>query len=202
MKTAELIRNYIEKLPRGEPFTPMALLQHGTRKAVDMELSRLVKNGKIMRVARGVYVRPKENKYVGKVPPGAFEIAQIKAGPAGVKIALNGAEAALLFGLSTQVPVQPVYYTTGPSKRILFGNLPIRLRHISPRKLVAPGTNVGLAISALWYLGRKEVNTRVFEAIQQKLTKAEYAQLKASIPLMPAWMADKLRHYEKEIHNG
>jgi hypothetical protein len=28
-----------------------------------------------MRVARGVYVRPKENRFVGKVPPGAFEIA-------------------------------------------------------------------------------------------------------------------------------
>ena len=68
MKTAELIRNYIKKQPRGEPFTPMALLQHGTRKAVDMELSRLVKSSKVMRVARGVYARPKENKYVGMVP--------------------------------------------------------------------------------------------------------------------------------------
>ena len=199
MKTAELIRNYIQKQPRDEPFTPTALLQHGTRKAVDMELSRLVKSGKIIRVARGIYVRPKENKYVGKVPPSPFKIALAKANGT---IAVNGADALLSFGLSTQVPVRPVYYTTGPSKRILFGNMPIILRHVSPRKLVAPGTIVGLAISALWYLGKEQVNAQVFKAIQQKLTRAEYAQLKASIPLMPAWMADKLRHYEKEIHNG
>jgi hypothetical protein len=33
----------------------------------------------------------------------------------------------------------------------------MRLKHISPKKMVAPGTNVGLAISALWYLGKNEV---------------------------------------------
>jgi hypothetical protein len=58
IKTAELIRQRIEAMPIGEPFTPTALLECGTRASVDQTLSRLVKAGSIERVTRGVFVRP------------------------------------------------------------------------------------------------------------------------------------------------
>lgn len=194
MSTAELIRQHIQALPLGQPFTPAILFQYGTRKAVDLELSRLVKSRVLMRPARGVYVRPEMNKYVGAVPPEPFQIALAKAnGPLGV----HGAEALRRFGLSTQVPVQPVYYTTGPTRHIQFGGIPITLRHISPRKLVAPGTKVGLAISALWYLGKKQVGPQVFQAIREKFTETEYAELRGSVSMMPAWMAEGLLRYER-----
>jgi hypothetical protein len=80
---------------------------------------------------------------------------------AGGPIEVHGAEAARRFGFSAQMPVRPVYYTTGPSRRIEYSGIPIILKHVSPRKLVAPGTNVGLAISALWYLGEpRRTNSR------------------------------------------
>lgn len=199
MSTAELIRKHIENLPLLEPFTPAVLSQYGSRKAVDLELARLVKKGVVTRPARGVYVRPKANKYVGLVPPELFQVALAKAnGPIGV----HGAEAARRLGLSTQVPVQPVYYTTGASRKIRFGKLTINLRHISPRKLVAPGTNVGLAISALWYLGKEQVGPNTFQAIRERLSDKEYAQLKASVSLMPAWMVESLRRSEGMVDNG
>ncbi len=197
MSTAELIRSFIETQPLGEPFTPAALLCLGTRKAVDLELARLTKAGVLVRPARGIYVRPKQSKYVGAVPPDPIKIAMARAGG---PVEVHGAEAVRRFGLSTQMPVQPVYYTTGPSRRIQYGNIPIRLKHISPRKLVAPGTNVGLAVSALWYLGKNEVTPQTFAAIRQRLSPDEYAQLRAAIPKMPAWMAEQLLKYEREIH--
>ena len=92
MNTAKLIGQQVKRFPVGKPFTPHEFLHLGSRSTVDRQLFQLNRTGRIMRVARGVYVRPKENKYVGKVPPGAFEIAQIKAGTTGVKIAPNGAE--------------------------------------------------------------------------------------------------------------
>jgi hypothetical protein len=105
-----------------------------------------------------------------------------------------------MFGLSTQMQVQPVYYTTGPSRRIKYGGMYIRLKHISQRKIVAPGTNVGLAISALWYLGKNQVEKATFATIQKRLTAAEYMQLKESVPQMPAWMAEGLMRFERERH--
>jgi hypothetical protein len=119
---------------------------------------------------------------------------------AGGNVEVHGAEAARQFGLSTQMQVQPVYYTTGPARRIKYGGMQIRLKHISSRKIVAPGTNVGLAISALWYLGKSQVGKATFATIRKKLTEAEYTQLKDSVPQMPAWMAEGLMRYERERH--
>lgn len=197
MSTAEQIRQFVEKQPLGEPFTPAAMLHLGTRKAIDLELARLTKSGVLMRPARGVYLRPRSNKYVGVVPPEPFKIAMARAGG---NIEIHGAEAARHFGLSTQVQVQPVYYTTGPSRLIQYGGIPIRLKHVSPRKLIAPGTNVGLAISALWYLGKSQVESATFAAIRKRLSEAEYRQLKASVHQMPAWMAEGLMRFERELH--
>jgi Family of unknown function (DUF6088) len=195
MKTTELIKNRIETMPVGEPFTPAEFLSLGTRTAIDKTLARLVKAGLLMRVTRGVFVRPEESKY-GKVPPSALKIAMAKANGAIVEV--HGAEAVRRFGLSTQVQVQPVYYTSGGTKHFKLGQLPITLKHISPRKLVAPGTNVGLAISALWYLGKEQVKPNVFEAIKSKLNSSEFEELKQSASSMPAWMADALWKYERE----
>jgi hypothetical protein len=119
---------------------------------------------------------------------------------AGGNVELHGAEAARMFGLSTQMQVQPVYYTTGPSRRIKYGGMYIRLKHISQRKIVDPGTNVGLAISALWYLGKNQVENATFATIQKRLTEAEYMQLKESVSRMPAWMAEGLMRFERERH--
>jgi hypothetical protein len=118
-------------------------------------------------------------RYVGIVPPEPFKIAMARAGG---DVQVHGAEAARHFGLSTQMQVQPVYYTTDPSRRIQYGGMPIRLKHISPRKIVAPGTNVGLAISALWYLGKSKVEQATFATIRKRLTDAEYIELKAAVP--------------------
>jgi hypothetical protein len=197
MSTAELVRKFVEAQPQGEPFTPAALLHLGTRKAIDLELARLAKSGVLMRSARGIYVRPKINKLLGIVPPDPHKIALARAGG---PIEVHGAEAIRRFGLSTQVPVRPVYYTTGPSRWIQYGNMPIRLQHISPRKMVAPGTNIGLAFSALWYLGKDAVTADTFATIRKKLSESEYAQLKAAIPKMPGWMAEQLFKYERVAH--
>lgn len=65
--------------------------------------------------------------------------------------------------------------------------------------MVAPGTNVGLAVSALWYLGKEHVGPVTFARIREQLSEAEYEQLKTAIPMMPAWMSGALLRYEQEI---
>ncbi|MFZ9478269.1 MAG: DUF6088 family protein, partial [Steroidobacteraceae bacterium] len=78
-KTAELIRQRIEAMPIGEPFTPTAFLECGTRASVDQTLSRLVKAGSIERVTRGVFVRPEVSRFVGKVSPSPLKVAETVA---------------------------------------------------------------------------------------------------------------------------
>ena len=83
IKTAELIRQRIEAMPIGEPFTPTAFLQCGTRASVDQPLSRLVKAGSIERVTRGVFVLPEVSRFVDKVSPSPLKVAETVARPRG-----------------------------------------------------------------------------------------------------------------------
>ena len=109
---------------------------------------------------------------------------------------MHGADALLKFGLSTQHPVQPIYYTSGPSRHFTVAGKPVVMKHISSRKLVLPGTNVGLAITAMWYLGRKKLTKKVLTQIKHHLTEDEYKVLLANADKMPAWMSDALYRFE------
>lgn len=194
MKTAELIREKIKGLPTGEPFTPALFATIAERSNIDKTLARLVSSGFITKPARGIFVKPKQSKF-GELPVEPLQIAVAKANGAPVEI--HGAEALRRFGLSTQVSVRPVFYTSGRSKTFEVNGMPVFLQHISPRKLVKPGTKVGMAISALWYLGKERVGNEVFAVIRSKLTEKEFKELKDAAPHMPAWMAGAFHRYER-----
>ena len=197
MKTPLLIRNLIEAIPEGTPFAASAFFEAGARAAVYQTLSRLVKAGEIQRVARGLFVRPRESRFVGKIPPSAHAVAAAVARASGGELQINGAEAAQRLGLSTQVPARPVYYTTGKSRRFRVGQLEVTLKHVSPRKMALGSRPAGEALTALWYLGKKQVTPQVIGQIKSRMPPEEYEALKSASALMPAWMAESVRRYEK-----
>ena len=196
-KTAKLIRQRIEAMPIGEPFTPTAFLECGTRASVDQTLSRLVKAGTIERVARGVLVRPEVSRFVGTVMPEPLKVAETIAKTTGAVVQVHGAEAALRLELTTQVPTQSVFVTSGPSKRVRVGQMEIRLQHVCQRKLALAGRPAGLAIAAMWYLGKTEVTPALIEKIRRKLGSSEFEVLKSATRSMPAWMSDAIFRNER-----
>lgn len=151
-----------------------------------------------MRLTRGVYVRPEENRFIGTVLPEPFKIAQAIAKKTNEIVQVSGAEAARQFGLTTQVPAQPVFFTTGTTRRFNIGTLEINLKHICRKKLPFPESKIGLAIFTLWYIGRPQVTFDTIKKIKHKLTSQEYGQLIQLKEYMPAWMSNILSKYEKE----
>lgn len=194
MSIAKSIRQWIEALPLGEAFTPVQLLSLGTRWSVDQNLSRLTRAGVIVRVTRGVYVRPKINRFVGTVLPEPAELVRVIADASQQKVQVHGAEAARQLGLSTQVPMQPVFETTGSPRTLKIGQLTVELRHAAPRKLALAGTLAGLAVSALRYLGRQGTTPQVIETIRARLPVEELRVLEERPGVMPAWMVEALLH--------
>jgi hypothetical protein len=201
MKELELVQNQVNRIPRGRPFAISSISREVSYANVRQVLSRLVKTGEIMRATRGIYVRPKEVPYLGKVLPGSEEIIKIITRQTGEIIAVHGAEAAHRLNLSTQVPMQSIYYTTGNTRRVKVGKLEIMLKHISPSKLVKPGTTTCLVISALWYLGKNEVNLEIIQKIKQRIKPEEFSVLFKCTMHMPAWMAESFNQYQRENEN-
>ncbi len=165
---------------------------------MDQALARLTRQGKILRLARGIYTRPKHSKYVGNVMPEPLKIAEAKARTSNAKVGPTGAEAARMFGLTTQMPTQPAYLTTGSSTSIRFGKLTIRLIRASARKIDLSSTRVGLAISALWFLGKEEITHKAIAKIERQLSPEEFVQMKKLTAYMPGWLSNMLYRFERK----
>lgn len=198
MSVSKEINKKIKGLRRGSPFRSTDFLEFGSRAAVDQALWRLVKAGEIKRIKRGLFVKPEKNPYVGEVLPGAEEVAEFLARKSGNKIQPSGAEAARRFGFTTQVSSRPVFLTDGPSRRWKIGNLEVQVKHVPKRKVELAGSPAGEALSALWYLGREEVTPEVFGKIEERLPGEEFAELTKKQSVMPGWMSEALREYQRE----
>src|ERR1039458_9328479 len=112
----------IKRLGEGKVFSAKDFLDIGSRGTVDMALSALTRNGKIRRVRRGLYDMPKMNPALGgQLSPDIDEAAQAIARRQRWKIVPDGAWAANLLGLSTQVPSKITYLTDGPNNEVLTG---------------------------------------------------------------------------------
>jgi predicted transcriptional regulator of viral defense system len=197
MGTTNTIREHIESLPLGEPFTASSMVSFGSRAAVDQALSRLARERAIARITRGVYVRPEVSKYVGTVLPEPLKVVQAMAHEHGEVVQVHGAEAARRMALSTQVPTKAVFLTSGPNRHFRIGKLEVVLKNVSARKLALAERPAGVALTALWYLGKEQVTPEVVKTIEGRLAPEEFTALCAAKSQMPAWMADTIRTYEK-----
>ena len=198
MNTSQAIREQIAAIVPGTPFTPAYFAGIGSRASIDQTLMRLAQEQRIERISRGIYTVPKASRFGLKQMPSPESVAQTVAAAEGATIDVHGAEAARRFGFSTQVPAQPVFYTTGRSHRLQMGKMEIRLQHVAPRKMILAGRPAGQALSALWYLGREHVTPASFAQIASKLRPSEFEALCGAKTSMPAWMVEALRGYEKE----
>lgn len=197
MKITQKITENIRSIPEGAPFASSQFLEYGLRNSVDQIVLRLVKKGDITRVARGIYVRPKHSRFIGTVIPSPLEVAKFIASKTGAIIQVHGAEAARQLGFTTQMPTQSIYLTNGPSKKVTIERLQLTLKHVTSRKLIYAGTKVGLAITALWYLGKQQVNEKMIEKLKSQLTAKEYHEFLGAIGQMPTWLANIVQNYEK-----
>lgn len=197
MNIMNSVTEHINKIPVGKPFTIASLRRLGKAENIRKIVSRLVSNGAIERVSRGVFVRPEHLPGFGKTLPSAKEVMHAIAESTGETLTTHGAEAARRFQLSTQIPLQLVLYTTGRTRLVKVHNRVVRLEHISQRKLVKPGTAIGDAILALWYLGKKHVTTDTIKKIHQQLKPAAFNSFIENAEHMPAWMANNVYQYRQ-----
>ena len=189
---AELVRRRVKRYPKGYPFTlkRFDLLGATARGGVEKAIARMVRSSELERVCRGVYMRPKQSKYTGKnVRPSPLAVMEVVTRARGETIQMHGAEAARRLGLSTQMQVTAIYYTSGSSRVIQIGQATVRLVLVPMRYLQHAGTKVGLVITALFYMGKKEaISPGVGSSILKQLTPAELKLLMASH--IPKWMRE------------
>lgn len=176
---------------RGGVFTPTDFLDVASRAAVDQALSRLVKSGKLRRLARGLYDYPKVHPKLGALSPVPDDVARALARETGSQAQIAGAHAANALGLSMQVPAKSLYLTDGPSRRIMLGKRVVDMRHASPKHLIAPGSPAGTVVQALRHVGPVRA-ADVAQIATRRLSASDKRVLASNAVHAPAWMRPTL----------
>ena len=184
------IAQRVKRLPKGQPFSIRRFAALGTRSAVSKAIARLVSRGELERVHRGIYMRPKSSRYVARVRPSAWDVVNLIARQNRQVLQIHGANAVRKFGLSTQMPLISIYYTSGTSRSIFIGKAEVRLIHAAPMVMQHAGSEVGMAISALFYLGKNGSTPECISAIKKALRPEDLTKLMAC--RMPKWMRKAL----------
>jgi predicted transcriptional regulator of viral defense system len=185
--TINAILKRIRAKHRGWVFTPRQFAGLGTRAAIDQALSRLQRSGQIRRLTRGVYEFPKMHPKIGVLSPSPEAIAKALAERTGSRITVSGAKAANLLGLSTQVPMQNLFWTEGPSRTVRIGNQTVTLKHVAPSKMIGAGTEAGIVIQAVRSLGKEGVQEIPVLTLTKQLPRPVKRALRRLTPAAPAW---------------
>jgi hypothetical protein len=185
-----------EAVPTGDFFDLAA------RAAVDQALSRLVRQGKIRRVRRGLYELPRMGKLLNQpMVQSPDELARTWARKNGLRVVPSGALAANLLGLSTQVPAKTVYYTNGRTQTLSLGSYSIKFLNRGPKTMDVRGRVASLIIQALRYLGRTGVTPEVIDRLRLALSRKDKAELKGNLRYAPAWMKTVIGQIAREETN-
>lgn len=184
---AEQIMIHARALPEGEPLFAKQLLGLGTRTGIDQALSRLAKSGELLRVGRGIYVRPIEGRF-GTRPPETGKLVEAIAEARGETIASHGAAAANALGLTTQVPTRSVYLTSGRSRTLNLGKLRVELRHVPAWQLTLAGKPGGQIVRALAWLGPQRAQ-ELSPLLKRKAPRGAIEEVARARVRLPDWMA-------------
>jgi len=193
------IEKSIKSRPRGTIVLPADFFLYGTSKAVQKSLERLEDKKVIIRVAQGIYVRPKISKHIGTLTPTAEEVAEAIAKRDRIRIVPTGSYALNTLGLSTQVPMNIVLLTDGSPRVIKVGKRTIKFKKTTPKNLLAKGKISRLAIQALKEIGNGKVSEEEENKIVELLKKEDEKDLKHDIALAPVWVQKIMK---KALNNG
>ena len=182
------ILEYAVSRPEGSPINARGLLHLGTRSAIDQALSRLARDGELMRICQGVYVLPVETRF-GPRPPALDRVINSLSTLWGVTMVPSGGWAANALGLTNQTPVRPVFLTSGNDRVLKLGNMMVEFRSAPNWQLIAPNSAVGNAVRAVAWLGPAEAG-KSLDAIKQRLTPEDLLELADVQAIVPQWVAE------------
>jgi hypothetical protein len=189
----------VSKAGKGSLFFADSFSSYGSHDAIRQALSRLVKKDVLVRVAQGIYVRPKVDDVLGVVMPDIEDIAIAIARRDKARIVPTGTYALHRLGLSAQVPLNVVYLTDGAARKVHIGNRTITFKRSTPKNVAAVGEISRLAIQALRTIGKEKVTPAQIEHIHRLLRNERRTRLEHDIRLAPVWIRELMKPVLNEL---
>ena len=151
-------------------------------------LAELTQEGLLVKLAQGIYAKPRWSRF-GVVLPSVDKIVQAIAARDNAEILPSGMTALNVLGLSTQVPMKYSYLTTGSERTIKLKNQEIRLKRGVPKNFCYKTKLIALLVQALKALKQQNVGQEEIQVIRSLISKEpDKSALEKDVDMMPIWM--------------
>lgn len=151
-------------------------------------LSELTNEGVLVKLAQGIYARPRKSRF-GVVLPSVEKIVQAISKRDNAKVIPFGMTALNALGLSTQVPMNYTYLTTGSERTISLKNQQVVLKRGVPKNFCYTTRLISLMVQALRALKQENVGQEEIQTIRTLITREpDKESLTKDVDMMPAWM--------------
>jgi len=151
-------------------------------------LSELTGEGILVKLAQGIYAKPRKSRF-GLVLPSIDKVVQAIATRDNAEVLPSGMTALNVLGLSTQVPMNYTYLTTGSERTIKLVNRQVTLKRGVPKNFCYETRLIALLVQALRTLKQENVTDEELHTISSLISKEpDKESLIRDIDMMPAWM--------------
>lgn len=182
------IQTKISKSSFGEIFFLNDFVKYGSSENIRKVLSRLEEDGVVIRLAQGIYLKPKKDPLLGVIYPTTEEIAKQIAQRDKARIAPTGIMALFLLGLTTQIPLKAVYLTDGSQREIKIGKRSIKLKKTVPRSFAIKDGLLHLIVQAFKEIGQSGVTEDFLEKITSSIHRLESKVIDTQLRFAPVWI--------------
>lgn len=198
-KYQALIDDRIDTLQPGSVFVTSDFADIAPTGAINMSLSRLADSGRIRRILRGIYDKPRFSRLLNEpVAADPSKVAYAIARKNRWSIIPMGDTALNLLRLSTQVPAVWQYVSDGPYKEYSYDNVHISFRRTSNKEATGYSYMTGLIIQGLRALGKDHVDEAVIRILSQQLSSEEKKTLLDEAQGTTAWIFEYIKEICKE----
>lgn len=151
-------------------------------------LAELANEGVLTKIAQGIYVKPRKSRF-GEVLPTVDKLVQAIAARDNAEVLPSGMTALNILGLSTQVPMNYTYLTTGSERTVKLANRQVILKRGVPKNFCYETRLIALLVQALRALKQENVNSEEMQTIRSLVLKEpDKDSLMRDVDMMPAWM--------------
>lgn len=190
----KLIRDRINQSEIGTVYVAVDFVDISDKTSVNAYLARLVNEGLIRRILRGVYDKPEYNDFLGEyVAPAPDKVANALARNFGWTIVPCGDTALNFLGLSTQVPAAWVYVSDGTYKEYTYDNTTIQFKRITNKEVSKLSYKTALTVQALKALGKDKVDDTIINRLSKLLTAKEKKTMLEEAKAATSWIYEYIK---------
>ena len=199
MRIVDDIEQQIQQSEAGTLFFVSDFAKGGNDVFISRLLSEFAEKGVLCRLAKGIYYKPIQTRF-GLLYPEVGDLVKAIARRDTAQVLPTGETAQNILGLSTQVPMNYVYLTSGSARKIEVGPRTVTFKRCVPKNFAAKNKFLAILIQAMKSIGENRMTDQHRTIIGGLLRKnLPIDTFEEDLRFAPIWVRKTIWNITKEI---